>query len=148
MAFLSEDNFFFLRCKVHSVRYTYLPLALTWVKLSTRHEVSTELTHLLTLMNNGKTFSSLDGVACSYQCPDQFQFLPGHWQAKVLDFLRNQENYWESRYLFCCNYEQSSQNNQCIWYFPLKYESIFSKKSFSWGDKTFFLAKKVKVRLF
>ena len=88
MAFLSEDNFFFLRCKVHSVRYTYLPLALTWVKLSTRHEVSTELTHLLTLMNNGKTFSSLDGVACSYQCPDQFQFLPGHWQAKVLDCLR------------------------------------------------------------
>ena len=31
-------------------------------------------------MNNGKTFSSLDGMVCSYQCSDQF--LPGHWQAK------------------------------------------------------------------
>ena len=39
-------------------------------------------------MNNGKTFSSLDGMACSYQCSDQSQFLPGHWQAMVLDFLR------------------------------------------------------------
>ena len=38
-------------------------------------------------MNNGKAFSSLDGVVCSYQCSDHFQFLPGHWQAKVLDFL-------------------------------------------------------------
>ena len=29
-----------------------------------------------------KTFSSLDGMACSYKCSDQFQFLPGLWQAK------------------------------------------------------------------
>ena len=29
-----------------------------------------------------KTFSSLDGMTCSYQCSDQFQFLPGLWQAK------------------------------------------------------------------
>ena len=139
---MSEDNFF-LRCKVHFVRHTYL-----FTFYLSKIKCKSEPTHFLTLMNNGKAFSSLDGMACSYQCSDQFQFLPGHWQAKVLDFLRNQENYWESRYLFCCNYEQSSQNNQCIWYFPLKYESIFSKKSFSWGDKTFFLAKKVKVRLF
>ena len=34
-------------------------------------------------MNNGKAFSSLDGMACSYQCSDQFQFLPGLWQAKT-----------------------------------------------------------------
>ena len=33
-------------------------------------------------MNNGKAFSSLDGMVCSYQCSDQFQFLPGVWQAK------------------------------------------------------------------
>ena len=63
-------------------------LRLTWVKLSVRPEVSTEPNNFLTLMNNGKAFSSLDGMACSYQCSDQFQFLPGHWQAKVLDFLR------------------------------------------------------------
>ena len=47
-----------------------------------RSEVNTKLNHLLTLMNNGKTFSSLDDIACSYQCSEQFQFLPGHWQAK------------------------------------------------------------------
>ena len=29
-------------------------------------------------MINGKAFSSLDGTTCSYQCSDQFQFLPGH----------------------------------------------------------------------
>ena len=150
--------------------------------------MSTEPTHFLTLMNNGKAFSSLDGMACSYQCSDQFQFLPGHWQAKVLGFLRPEktqaiskkvsnskkkkkknewwncgntntnvkQNYQESRYLFCCNYEQSSQNNQCTWLFccnyeqlsqnnqctwcsPLKYRRIFfQKKSFSREDKRFF----------
>ena len=50
--------------------------------------MSPEPTHYLTLMNNGKAFSSLDDMACSYQCSEQFQFLSGHWQAKVLDFLR------------------------------------------------------------
>ena len=25
------------------------------------------------------------------------------------------QNYQELRYLFCCHYEQSSQNNQCTW---------------------------------
>ena len=37
-------------------------------KLNVRPEVSTEPTHFLTLMNNGKGFSSLDDMACSYQC--------------------------------------------------------------------------------
>ena len=41
-----------------------------------------EPTHFLTLMNNGKAFSSLDCMTCSYQSPDQFQFLPRHRQAK------------------------------------------------------------------
>ena len=35
----------------------------TWVKLNVRPELSTEPTHFLTLMNNGKTSSSLDGIA-------------------------------------------------------------------------------------
>ena len=65
-----------------------LPLTLTWVKLNVRPEVSIEPTNFQTLMNNGKAFSSLDGMACCYHCFDQFQFLLGHWQAKVLDFLR------------------------------------------------------------
>ena len=42
--------------------------------------MSTEPTHFLTLMNNCKAFSSLDDMAFSYQCSDQFQFPPGHWQ--------------------------------------------------------------------
>ena len=47
-------------------------------------------------------------------------------------------NYYESRYLFCCNFEQSSQNNQCTWCFPLKYRRIFPKKKASHeGTKTF-----------
>ena len=83
MAFLSEDNFF---KDVNSLCEACLPL--TWVKLNVRPEVSTEPTHFLTLTNDGKAFSSLDVMACSYQWSDQFQFLPGHWQAKVLGFLR------------------------------------------------------------
>ena len=39
-------------------------------------KLNTDPTHFLTLMNNDKAFSSLDGKAGSYQCSDQFQFLP------------------------------------------------------------------------
>ena len=53
--------------------------------------MSTEPTHFLILINNGKAFSSLNGMACSYQCSDQFQFLPVHLQAKVLDFVRTEK---------------------------------------------------------
>ena len=65
-----------------------LPLTLTWVKLNVRPELSTEPTHFLTLMHNGVECFSLDVMSYSYHCSDQFQFLPGHWQVKVLDFLR------------------------------------------------------------
>ena len=44
--------------------------------------MNSEPIHFLTLMNNGKAFSNLDGMAFSYQCSDQFQFLPGLWQTK------------------------------------------------------------------
>ena len=63
-------------------------LPLTRVKLNVKPELNTEPTNFLTLMNNGKAFSTLDGMTCCYQCFDQFQFLLGHWQANVLDFLR------------------------------------------------------------
>ena len=39
-------------------------------------------------MNNGKTFPSLDSIACNNPWHDQLQLLPGHWQAK---------KYWISR---------------------------------------------------
>ena len=45
-------------------------------------------------------------------------------------------NYQESMYLFCCNYEQSSETNQCTWCSPLKYGRIFSiKKLLMRGQK-------------
>ena len=80
IAFLSEDNYF-LRCKVHSLRQYLFSFYLSKIKCK-RSEVNSESTHFLTFMNNSKAFSSLDGMACSYQCSDQFQFLPGHWPAK------------------------------------------------------------------
>ena len=63
MAFLSED--IFLRCKV---TLSGIPtfLTLTRIKLNVGPEVNTEPTHFLTLIDNGKAFSSLDGMACSY----------------------------------------------------------------------------------
>ena len=67
-----------------------------------RPEVNTESTHFPTLMNNGKAFSSLDSMACSYQCSDQFQFLPGHWQAK---------KYWISWDLKTPNLFKNNLNN-------------------------------------
>ena len=64
MTFFSEDNFF------KDVKFTLwgIPtfLTLTWAKLNVRPEVNTEATHFLTLMNNGKAFFSLDGMARIY----------------------------------------------------------------------------------
>ena len=44
--------------------------------------------------------------------------------------------------LFCCNYEQSSQNNQCTWCSPLKYGSIIPKKKASHERTKSFMGKK------
>ena len=64
MQFSSQDNLF------KDVKFTllceaYLPSTLTWIKLNVRPEMSTEPTHFLTIMNNDKAFSTLDGVVCS-----------------------------------------------------------------------------------
>ena len=75
IAFLSEDNYF-LRCKVHSLRQYLFNFHLSKIKCK-RPKVNSEPTHFLAFVNN-----SLDGMACSYQCSNQFQFLPGHWPAK------------------------------------------------------------------
>ena len=55
-------------------------------------------------MNDGKAFSSSwhDGMTCSYQCPDQFQLLPGHYQAKT---------HWISRYPQKPNLLQNNTND-------------------------------------
>ena len=53
-------------------------------------------------MNSGKEFSSLDDKACSYQCPDKFQLLPGQWQAK---------SYWISWDHQWPNFLENNPNN-------------------------------------
>ena len=70
------------------------------------------------------------------------------WWNFVITNTNIKQNYQESRYTFCCNYEKLSQNNQCTWCSPLKYGRIFSKKKASnEGTKTF-LGKKIMGRLF
>ena len=57
-------------------------LTFTWVKSCQRPEVKSEPTWhswIMTFMNNGKAFPSLDGMIYSYPCHDQLQFLSGHW---------------------------------------------------------------------
>ena len=79
LTFLSEKDIL-LRCKVNSVRHTFLTLA--WVKLCKR-PVNSEPTRFVTFIINGKAFHSLDGMACSYQFPNKLQqLLPGQWQVK------------------------------------------------------------------
>ena len=69
--FLSEDNFS-LKCRVDSVRHTFVfDFYLNKTKCK-RPEVNTELSCFVALMDNGRAFSSLDDMACNYQCSDQF----------------------------------------------------------------------------
>ena len=110
--------------------------------------MSTEPTNFQTLMNNGKAFSSLDGMACCYQCFDQFQFLPGHWQAKVLDFLRPQKAKPIFLNMILINNirnNMKSNNNGGI--VELLIPTFFPKKAFHEGTKAF-LCKKNMGRLF
>ena len=67
--------------KLWKIADTSFNFYLTKIKCK-RPKLNCEPTHFLTLMNNGKAFSSLDCMACSYQWSDQFQFLPGLLQAK------------------------------------------------------------------
>ena len=96
IAFLSAKDKF-LRCKVHSVRHTFLTF--TWVKLCKRPKVNSKPTHFL---NNGKVFPSLDDMTCSYQYSNQLQLLQGHWQAK---------RYWISRDLQKPDLSENNYNN-------------------------------------
>ena len=157
-----------------------------------RPENNNEPTHFLTFMNNSKASSSLDGLACSYQCSDQFRFLPGHWPAKrywiswdlekpnlFKKNLNNTRNNIKSQilnkknggivelliptlnkiisnqgYLWNCNYEKLSQNNQCTWCRgDLKrgskvWEDFFQEKVSHEGTKNFWRCKKIMRRLF
>ena len=51
-------------------------------------EVNSEPSNFLTFMNNDKAFHSLDGMACSYQCPDD----QGADNLKGIGFLETFKN--------------------------------------------------------
>ena len=147
---------FFLRCKVHSVRHTYLfNFYLSEIKCK-RPEVNSEPTHFLTLLNNGQAFSSLDGMACSYQWSNQFQFLPWLWQAKRYWISSNtkrpnlfKNNLNNSRYLLRGNHKHIVSKQSAYLVLPSKvWEDFFQTKRFSWEDKNFFGQKKFLGRLF
>ena len=53
------------------------------------------------------------------------------------------QNYQESKYLFCCNYEQSSQNNQCTHGAPSKVWEDFLQKKLLMRRQKLFWAKKL-----
>ena len=53
-------------------------------------------------MSNGKTFRSLDGMACSNLWYDRPQFLPGHQQSK---------KYWIFSDLYTLNLLDKNSNN-------------------------------------
>ena len=164
----------FLRCKVHSVRHTYLfNFSLSKV-ICKKTKVNSEPTHFLTFMNNGKAFPSLNQMTCSYSAQAKFSFYEGTDKPRRIGFFKTFKNpiyqkiilitpgiIWSLklkakrteevlvlelliptlneivRYQFLLVllklYEQSSQNNQFTWCFPLKYESFFFKRSFSLG---------------
>ena len=90
--------------------------------------MSTEPTHFLTLMNNGKGFSSLDNMACSYQCSvpaNLFKYNLNDTKNNMKSQIKKKE--WWSRGITNTN--------------------IFQKKASHEGTKTF-LGKKIMGRLF
>ena len=109
--------------------------------------MSTEPTNFLTLMNNaGKAFSSLDDMACCYQRFDQFQFLPGHWQAGIgfLETLKNPANLFKNNLNNIRNNMKSNNNGGFV---ELLIPTFFPKKLLMRRQKLF-LCKKIMGRLF
>ena len=86
IAFLSaKDNF--LRCKVHSVRHTYLFKFYLSKIIFKKPEVNSEPTYFLTFMNNGKAFPSFDSMTYSYSALTNFSFYQGIDKPKSIGFL-------------------------------------------------------------
>ena len=56
-------------------------------KIKCKTEVSTELTHFLTLMNNDKSFSSLDGMTCIGYVYSSISRIVAHLKILVHDVI-------------------------------------------------------------
>ena len=112
-------------------------MTLTRVKLNVRPAVSTEPTHFLTLMSNGKAFSSLDDMAYSYQCSDQFQFLSRTLKSQGVGFfetLKNTANLFKNN---LNNMKSQIQKTKEWWNCGINNTNIFPKKASHEGTKTF-----------
>ena len=79
--------------EVHSVRHTCL--IFTWPKLCNRLDINSWPVHLITSVNNGKTFLSLGGVQLPVFQPASFS-TRAQANQKVLDFLRPSETLLEN----------------------------------------------------
>ena len=81
-------------------------------------------------MNNDKVFSSLDRMACSYQCSDQFHFLPGYGIG-FLETLKNPANLFKNN-LNNRNNMKSNNNGGIV---ELLIPTFFPKKLLMRGQK-------------
>ena len=77
----SQCHFFVRRINY----FKHTTLTFTWVKLYKRPGLNSEPTHLLTFLNNGKAFPSLDGMACSSSALNSFYQSTGN--PKGIGFL-------------------------------------------------------------
>ena len=97
--------------------------------------MSTEPTNFLTLMNNGKAFSSFDGMACSYQCSDHFVSTRA-LESQLVAFL---ETLKKPANLFKNNLNNTRNNMK----FQIQKKKNFSKKKPLMRAPELFLGKKI-----
>ena len=97
--------------------------------------MSAEPTNFLTLMNNGKAFSSFDGMACSYQCSDHFVSTRA-LESQLVAFL---ETLKKPANLFKNNLNNTRNNMK----FQIQKKKNFSKKKPLMRAQELFLGKKI-----
>ena len=97
--------------------------------------MSAEPTNFLTVMNNGKAFSSFDGMACSYQCSDHFVSTRA-LESQLVAFL---ETLKKPANLFKNNLNNTRNNMK----FQIQKKKNFSKKKPLMRAQELFLGKKI-----
>ena len=94
--------------------------------------MSAEPTNFLTRMNNGKAFSSFDGMACSYQCSDHFVSTRALASQLVafLETLKKPANLFK--------YNLNNTRNNMKFQIQKKKKNFFQKKTSHESTRTFF----------
>ena len=116
-----------------------MQLPVLWpVSVSTRTLTSQGIEFLETLKNPANLFkNNLNNTRNNMKS----QIKKKEWWDCWITNTNIKQNCHESRNSFCCNYEQSSQNNQCTWCSspPSKaWEDFFQNKASHKGTKSFF----------